>query len=383
MTVSNKTLPSVSVPFTDSSGRINRVWYEFLRSFVTASVDGTIVSGGIPNTIVAGNGLVGVTSGNTTTLRVGQGQGIAVNADDVAINVNGLTSMQPALDDEILVSDVSDNNSVKKTQVRNIVGLSSPGGSNSHVQYNNNGAFAGDSSFVYNGSGSISLSGLTINGTTFDGLTNSDKFIFRVPAGSAATHFTFRQTTGSGSSGMPVVFGSSLASTDLVVDSDLDSGGSTIAESRIKFNNQGVTKWVMGLEGSSSGSKFVMSVTGLNVGAIYNIDPTNYFFNSLTAITRSTTASITASTTQTQGQQPLTTDVNEISVCANLNDTVTLPSALAGRSCLVINNGAQTLKVFPASGDNLGAGLNTSTTIVSGSRKLFVAFDSTNWEPVI
>ena len=96
-----------------------------------------------------------------------------------------------------------------------------------------------------------------------------------------------------------------------------------------------------------------------------------------------TTAGITASTTQTQGNGALTAEINEISVCANANDTVTLPAAVAGLSALVINNGAQTLQVFPASGDNLGAGADTATTIATTSRKLFVAFDSTNWEPVI
>lgn len=98
---------------------------------------------------------------------------------------------------------------------------------------------------------------------------------------------------------------------------------------------------------------------------------------------RDVNAGLTASTTQTQGNGVLTADINEISTCANVNDTVTLPTASAGRYCLVINNGAQTAQVFPASGDNLGAGVDTATTITAGSRKLFIAFDSTNWEPVI
>jgi hypothetical protein len=102
-----------------------------------------------------------------------------------------------------------------------------------------------------------------------------------------------------------------------------------------------------------------------------------------TSFLRSTTASITASTTQTQGQGALTTDVNEISTCANANDTVTLPSAIAGRSCFISNNGANTLQIFPASGDNLGAGLNTSTTLAAAGHALFVAHDSTNWEQFI
>lgn len=94
---------------------------------------------------------------------------------------------------------------------------------------------------------------------------------------------------------------------------------------------------------------------------------------------KSVAAGITASTTQSQGQQALTKDINQISVCANANDVVTLPSAEAGLSIVVINSGANALQVFPASGDNLGAGVDTSTTIASSANKLFCAYDSTNW----
>ena len=93
----------------------------------------------------------------------------------------------------------------------------------------------------------------------------------------------------------------------------------------------------------------------------------------------STTAGITASTTQTQGQGPLTSDLNEISVCANANDTVTLPSAQPGLRITVINNGANTLQVFPASGDNLGAGVDTATTQAAGATNRYEAYDATSW----
>lgn len=96
----------------------------------------------------------------------------------------------------------------------------------------------------------------------------------------------------------------------------------------------------------------------------------------------STTASITASTTQTQGQGQLGAIVNEVSTVANANDTVTLLSAAAGLQCIVINNGANTLQIFPSSGDNLGAGVNTATTLAAGSNVRYVAYDSTNWEAV-
>lgn len=97
----------------------------------------------------------------------------------------------------------------------------------------------------------------------------------------------------------------------------------------------------------------------------------------------SSVATVTASTTQTQvGGTALTKDVNNVSVVANANDTVTLPAASAGRRCCVINNGAQTLRIYPASGDNLGAGVDTLTTLTSGSNRNYVAIDSTNWEIV-
>lgn len=97
----------------------------------------------------------------------------------------------------------------------------------------------------------------------------------------------------------------------------------------------------------------------------------------------STTAGITASTTQTQGQGALTASVNNVSVCANANDTVTLPTASAGLIVQIYNNGAQTLQVFPASGDNVdGAGVNTAVTMTAGSNHIFTAHDATNWNRI-
>lgn len=154
--------------------------------------------------------------------------------------------------------------------------------------------------------------------------------------------------------------------------------------------------------GSGAGQKAVVYLHGMvdprspgvaaPIGSVYTRDNGQLFRKLSTGNTgwtelpsvRTVTAGITASTTQTQaGGVALTAEVNEVSVCANANDAVTLPSAIAGLPCLVINNGAQTVQVFPASGDNLGAGVDTSTTIVAGSRKLFQAYDTTNWEPVL
>lgn len=89
---------------------------------------------------------------------------------------------------------------------------------------------------------------------------------------------------------------------------------------------------------------------------------------------------LTASTTQTQGQGVLTAVINQVSVCANANDVRTLPAARVGLLCVVANDGAQTLQLFPASGDAIDAGsVNASTTIATGKRRLLMALDSTTW----
>jgi hypothetical protein len=89
---------------------------------------------------------------------------------------------------------------------------------------------------------------------------------------------------------------------------------------------------------------------------------------------------MTAATTQTQGQKPITRKISHVTVVANANDVVTLPQAEAGLEVIVINDGANTLQVFPASGDDLGAGTNTSTTQAAGTNKRYVGLSATKWE---
>ena len=92
-----------------------------------------------------------------------------------------------------------------------------------------------------------------------------------------------------------------------------------------------------------------------------------------------TNAGITASTFHFQGQGALTAQINEISTVANKDDTVTLPTAVTGVPVEIINNGANTLWIFPASGDDLGLGVNTKEELEANERVKFVAYDTTNW----
>lgn len=145
MAVTVKTIPSMNVPFTDSQGRISPIWHEFLRSFVAATVDGTISGDNSSGVVVAGNGL---TSVGDITLNVGQGNGIAVNANDVAVNINSLASVQASLADEVMISVPSDNNTLRKTSVSSIAalvdvaseGLDSPNGTDNVIGGNGAGS---------------------------------------------------------------------------------------------------------------------------------------------------------------------------------------------------------------------------------------------------
>jgi hypothetical protein len=93
---------------------------------------------------------------------------------------------------------------------------------------------------------------------------------------------------------------------------------------------------------------------------------------------------VVASTTQTQGQRVLNGRVCHVLTVANANDVVTLPDAEPGLEIVVVNVGANVLQVFPSSGDDLGAGVNASTTIASGASMRFTAYGpaGTLWEAV-
>lgn len=94
------------------------------------------------------------------------------------------------------------------------------------------------------------------------------------------------------------------------------------------------------------------------------------------------TAGITAHVGSSQGDGPLTSSYNEISVCANAGDAVTLPSAVAGYKVIIINNGANACDVFPATDDNIGAGADTAVSLAAGANITYLAYDVVNWATV-
>ncbi len=98
-------------------------------------------------------------------------------------------------------------------------------------------------------------------------------------------------------------------------------------------------------------------------------------------VKRSVTAGITAFATGGQGSATqLTTDINEISVCATAGDSVKMPTAIAGLDVVIINNGAKSCDVFPSSGDNLGSGVDTAVSLGAGNNIIYTCYNTTNWE---
>lgn len=68
----------------------------------------------------------------------------------------------------------------------------------------------------------------------------------------------------------------------------------------------------------------------------------------------------------------LSGDVNIITVCATLNDSVLLPTAEAGREITVFNSGAAAASVFPGVGDKINAlSANASINIAAGKAVTF------------
>jgi len=101
-------------------------------------------------------------------------------------------------------------------------------------------------------------------------------------------------------------------------------------------------------------------------------------------IRRSITAAITANAGGggVGSATALTTDINEISVCATGGDSVNLPSAIAGLTVTIINNGAAACDVFPFTTDDLGGGVDTAVSLGIGANITYVAYTAALWVAV-
>lgn len=96
---------------------------------------------------------------------------------------------------------------------------------------------------------------------------------------------------------------------------------------------------------------------------------------------RSVTDGITAFATGGQASAvALTTDINEIDVSATNGDSVKLPAGVAGMEIIVINNdSAETIDVFPLSGDYINGNLDTALNVASQKQARFTCYKADYW----
>lgn len=99
-------------------------------------------------------------------------------------------------------------------------------------------------------------------------------------------------------------------------------------------------------------------------------------------IKKSATAAITAFATGGQASAvELTSDINEVSVCAAGGDSVKLPAGIAGMEIMVVNHGAAAMDLFPATGDFLNElSVNVAVSIAVNATAIAYCYVADYWE---
>lgn len=143
-------------------------------------------------------------------------------------------------------------------------------------------------------------------------------------------------------------------------------------------------EWAVGVDDSDTQAWKISRNTILGVNDFFKIEKTTGdIFITPGHLVLSTTAGITANAGGGQaGATLLTSNYNEVSTVASGGDSVKLETAQAGLRQTIINNGANDAAVFPNTGDDLGAGVDTSVILASGNNITYVAYDATNWESI-
>lgn len=165
---------------------------------------------------------------------------------------------------------------------------------------------------------------------------------------------------------------------------DLDAQSPLVVTSEIPVSNAGADEKIT----ASQLLKFVdgtdpanANYTGGFVGIDRAVPTTALSMGNDKILSLDANETITASTTQTQGNGLLTAQINEISVVANPNDTVTLPAAIKGVEITIINQGSNILQIFPASGEDLGLGTDIPTTLEHNKSIDYIAYVDGKWYP--
>ena len=159
-------------------------------------------------TIQDGDVLVGERTSGTTVLMTyaassggvsdGDKGDISVSSSGTVWNINTPGVVTVATDDKVLIKDTSATDAYKYVTAQSIADLasSSPGGSNTQIQYNNAGSFGGISQLTYDGTNLSLTTGYTIDGTAdeiqllIQGHSTQTSNIFEIENSAASNLFT-------------------------------------------------------------------------------------------------------------------------------------------------------------------------------------------------
>ncbi len=82
------------------------------------------------------------------------------------------------------------------------------------------------------------------------------------------------------------------------------------------------------------------------------------------------------------GATALTGNINRVTAVATAGDSAILPAAVAGRTVSVFNASANSLNVFPQTGESIGTGAaNAAFAVAGGKGALFLASSAGVWNP--
>lgn len=100
-------------------------------------------------------------------------------------------------------------------------------------------------------------------------------------------------------------------------------------------------------------------------------------------VTTGMTAGITASTTQSQaGGTELNTNAmfHIVTTVASAGNALRMAGAVAGKWCIVVNRGANSLGLYPDVGDSIHTGaVDAVYNVAAGASVMLVGADATNW----
>ena len=90
---------------------------------------------------------------------------------------------------------------------------------------------------------------------------------------------------------------------------------------------------------------------------------------------------LTADPSQTQvGGLALLSSYNEVATVATTGDSLTAFTVKAGDRLVIVNNGANNLQLFPAVGEDIGAGVDTAIVITAGEVGIFLGRTIGTWD---